>query len=160
MATAIWQKRPIYMAKGTYYMAKEAYLCDKRGIFVWQKRDLRMSSRCSSLLSIEYIMQICDIYIQYIQYMYTYIYMYTYTIYVYIYCIFVLYILYIYIVSSANLQYIYNIYIFDPIQTPPFPLPFPLKKKNRCANWRDLAHTWAPSKQEQYYASCMAQVMM
>jgi len=27
----------------------------------------------------------------------------------------------------------------------------------RCADWRDSAHTWAPTKQQGYYASCMAQ---
>jgi len=27
----------------------------------------------------------------------------------------------------------------------------------RCADWRDLAHVWAPAKQQSFYASCMAQ---
>jgi len=29
----------------------------------------------------------------------------------------------------------------------------------RCADWRDSADTWAPTKQEKFYAACMAQVM-
>lgn len=27
----------------------------------------------------------------------------------------------------------------------------------RCANWRDYHHTWAETKQKDYYANCMAQ---